>query len=287
MTRIFLLSLIPYLSFANPDPGEAAYQTNCIACHQLDFTSVGPSLVNIAKVYPKEKKAEFIQWAIKPGKKNPLLIEMPSMAHMGEENLAHIHDYLLKVTKGVKHKKGKDQFQPVPEPKRDLPYVRYAFLPESSPASFAIIYEGETSACWDTEACRLRYLWKSGQTRLVTHRDVYDLPAPPFHIETSPVFWSFAAGKRPRYHGFNLIQRQPEFHYQIADVEIRELVIWKPASKTLLRRFKITNPPASFQIHLAKQGAGTFSTDKGTLDSSTLSLHAEQAREFTITLSFP
>lgn len=280
-----LLLLIPSLALANPHPGELPYQINCIACHQLDHTAVGPSLVNIAKVYPAGKKEEFIAWANKPGKKNPKMVEMPSMAHVGNENLGHIHDYILQVTKGVKHKKTKGQFKPVPEPQRDLPYVRYAFLPDASPASLAIIFPGKLSACWDTEACRLRYLWQSGVTNPVNHRDVYQLPSPPFHRETADLLWSFAADFKPKYLGYRLLNRQPEFHYSIGKTEIRELVTWDPSEKTLTRRFKLENPPPTFHLNLQHDGDTTFSYDQGTLSNNTLKLTSDEAREFTLTLT--
>ena len=43
-----------------PSPGEQAFKVNCSACHLLAIEVVGPSLVEIAKTYPRKKRGEFV-----------------------------------------------------------------------------------------------------------------------------------------------------------------------------------------------------------------------------------
>jgi cytochrome c551/c552 len=49
-----------------------AFTINCKACHLLEDVQVGPSLIEIAKLYPRKHKKEFLQWCVNPGKKREL-----------------------------------------------------------------------------------------------------------------------------------------------------------------------------------------------------------------------
>lgn len=155
------LALLGRAAFAqeppNESPGKQAYQANCMACHQVDLRLVGPSLVAIAATYPLEKQSEFIQWAKAPGKKDPKLLQMPPMAHIPEETLAEIQEFMLEAAKGKQEQKAGKQYGAFKEPARELPYVVRAFLPDASPASVAVVLKDDISVCWDTEDCRFRY----------------------------------------------------------------------------------------------------------------------------------
>ena len=274
------LGLATHLSFAEV-PVLVDFQVNCAACHHLDVTTVGPSMVEMAAAYPAEKGKEFITWAKAPGKKNPKMIQMPSMAHVPDEKLALIHDYLLKATKGKKEAKRSSLFPPYKEPERKLPYVIHAFLPDTSPASVAVVLPKNLSLCWDTEACRLRYVWTSPKNRITSNMWPRKLESKPFYRETGEPFLSLKG--KPRYLGYRLLKGYPEFHYRIGETEVRELIQNGPAKKTWMRTFSITSPPEKMTIDLSHEGKFTIKSDQGTLVDNVLTLTAAEAQKFTLT----
>lgn len=141
--------------------GKAQYETHCVACHQLDAQLVGPSLIEIAGLYRKNPKG-FVQWAIAPEKKRADAIEMPSMAHVGEDNLLAIHAYVLDLTKGKKLAPTTKKRQGDPHPLAiERPLVQRIFIPDASPAAIAVaLPESDLNYCFDAALCRLRYVWQ-------------------------------------------------------------------------------------------------------------------------------
>lgn len=84
---------------ANPlsaEPEETPEQlfATCAACHAPDSKLVGPSLREIASIYPGNP-AGIVTWAMAPGKKRPDSPQMPPFAHLGEDKLRVIADYIL------------------------------------------------------------------------------------------------------------------------------------------------------------------------------------------------
>lgn len=67
---------------------------SCAACHAPDHTLVGPSLREIASIYPNNPNG-IVQWATAPGKKRPNMPPMPPLAHLGQEKLHRIAAYML------------------------------------------------------------------------------------------------------------------------------------------------------------------------------------------------
>lgn len=133
---------------------------NCKACHALDKTIVGPTLINIRNAYPAESLEYFIEWCLNPGKKRPLMPQMPSMAHIPKEQLAEIHEYILAVTKGLQQPKEyakKDLFKDTKRPR-----VLRTFTPESSPASIVICLDTpeKHNIIWDSVGCHIAYITK-------------------------------------------------------------------------------------------------------------------------------
>lgn len=264
-------------------PGQKEYQLNCMACHLVDTPSTGPSLFTIAKHYPADKKAEFIEWAKNPGKKDPSLLQMPSMAHVGDEGLAKIHSYTLAATAKIKKEK-KKKFPSFKEPKRELPYVVRAFLPDSSPASAAIVLEDNISLCFDSETCQLRYAWNGNKTLLRGFRSPAKIPEP-YYISTSEKFWSFAGNTKPQSHGYRLIEGYPEFHYSYGTIAIREKIENGKNARSFIRRFSLTGISQPVTLNLSHIGNVSISSDKGTIKGDTLRLSASQAKSFSLTIS--
>jgi len=157
---LLLLQAVALQASAAPKIEAPATFLNCQACHLLADVQVGPSLVELAKLYPAESRDYFIEWCINPGKKRPEMPQMPSMAHLTKDQLGEIHDYVLKVTEGVTAKQVRAKTDPFEDTSR--PRIVRTFLPDTGPASVlvALPLESKWNLVWDTDQCRLRYLSK-------------------------------------------------------------------------------------------------------------------------------
>jgi len=138
----------------------AAFTANCLVCHAPDTEVVGPSLIEIAKLYPEKKSKDFIAWCIKPGRKRPDMPVMPAQAHIPKEQLKEIHAYIVATSSGksarVKHKE--DLFKNSPSASK-RPRITRTFLPNTGPASMVIALptSSKHNFIWDTDQCELRY----------------------------------------------------------------------------------------------------------------------------------
>lgn len=86
--------------------GEKVF-ANCAACHAVDRVLAAPSLVDLYSIY-KDNPEGIIAWAKNPGKKRPEFAPMPAMAHLGDEQLGLVAEYIL--DKGA----SADESQPTP-----------------------------------------------------------------------------------------------------------------------------------------------------------------------------
>ncbi len=77
--------------------GEKVFR-NCAACHALDRVLAAPSLVEIQSIYA-DNPSGIVQWAKAPGKKRAEFAPMPSFAHLGDEQLLLVAEYMLEQAK--------------------------------------------------------------------------------------------------------------------------------------------------------------------------------------------
>jgi cytochrome c len=73
--------------------GEKVF-LNCAACHAVKKVLAGPPLVEVYENY-KGNPDGIIAWAKNPGKKRTEFAPMPSMAHLGDEKLQLVAEYML------------------------------------------------------------------------------------------------------------------------------------------------------------------------------------------------
>ncbi|UCG61371.1 MAG: cytochrome C [Candidatus Zixiibacteriota bacterium] len=76
--------------------GESVFR-NCAACHAVDRVLAAPSLIEIQSIY-KGNPDGIIEWAKAPGKKRPEFAPMPAFAHLDDERLRLVADYMLSAT---------------------------------------------------------------------------------------------------------------------------------------------------------------------------------------------
>lgn len=205
----------------------AAFTTNCVACHLLDQNLVGPSLVEIAELYPDKNRDDFIKWTIEPGRKRDQLPQMPSMAHIPEEELIEIYHYIRKVTVGVRRVKlPKDDPFAIYTVNGKRPRVERTFVPHAGPASVIVSLptEQKHNLVWDTDQCRLRYISEGETDRwpyLRSNGNALAQVGVVSYQEKTPLFKSDDV----EYKGYHISEHgYPTFVYRVDDSTITEEV---------------------------------------------------------------
>jgi len=280
MPRWFtLLSLMLGASVVAAEDGKLLYEQNCAACHLPDQMVVGPSLIEITKLYGQKPK-EFVAWAVKPQKKRNGVIEMPSMAHLGEEKLLAIRDYMLQASQGLKEKPAITK-DPLARAAR-RPEVQRMFLPNVGPAAIAVALPGDLNFCFDAGDCRLRTVWRGDfldcwayyksngkATAALLGKALWQLPA------------DESLQKRVKFRGYAVdATGLPTFEYERDGAQFREKIVAE--GKGLARRFEVTTTkPITFTLDPAT------TCSAGTILKDTLTLTPAEAKSFTLTLHLP
>ncbi|GAB5561090.1 MAG: hypothetical protein SynsKO_27370 [Synoicihabitans sp.] len=278
--------LLPSAAIAQQkSAGQVAFETHCLACHMVDSRWVGPSLVKMVETYPEGELEAFLAWVKNPGKKDPKMIQMPAMSHLPEDVVTEIHRYVVEVTAGKVEKRGRHHFKGFKEPERELPYVVRSFMPASSPASILIKLPGGLNACWDTEACRFRYVWSDPATIQKSGRNQPEFGVPPLYRETAPSLWSFGEGAKPEFRGYRLIDGYPEFDYEYGSIRIRERIVNDAATGSLQRHFNVSGITDEITLDLSSEGPGHLSSNVGQMAGKKLTLTPTEAASFILKIS--
>jgi len=184
---------------------------------------VGPSLIEIAKLYPQNKSKQFVKWCVDPGKKRPEMAQMPSMAHIPEADLLEIQSYIIKVAAGrnPRVKNAKDNYKKSPTA-ISRPRVTRSFFPNTGPASMALPTKQKLNAIWDTDVCQLRYIshgeidnfpyLKSNGNSLAKVGKIIYTETPLFKTDAKPQFKGYEISNT----GF------PTLHYSLESTTIKE-----------------------------------------------------------------
>jgi len=275
------LALAPLRAADSP---AQVFQIHCSACHAVDTMVVGPSLVEIAGIY-RGNPDGFVKWCVAPQHKRPGVIEMPSMAHLGEPVLRQLHAHVLAAAAGKTEQKTAttDPFA-IPRAQVRRPQVQRIFLPDASPAAIAVALPGDLSYCFDAAECRLRYVWKGGfidgfgywkgngselakpDGQVVYRESAFPLVRPPGGKDQPPEFLGYRVAKNGL----------PTFRYR------RDGIIWTETIQPLSdgsgieRHFTTEHAPG---LTLAPSAGTTLSSSTG---GSVLS--GDQAKSFTLTL---
>lgn len=174
------------------------------------------------------------------------------------------------------------------------PYLYRIFMEDAGPAAIAVRLPKDLSYCWDAGTCRLRYAWSGGfvDNTLVWkgHTDANakilgtvfyrDQTGYPLRIGTRE------GNPEVEYKGYRLINRYPEFHYTVDGKDVYELILPKEDGNGLKRSFRI--PEAGGPVwFLTNQddGSAEYEVSAGTMENGILKLSAEQAREFSVTMT--
>jgi plastocyanin len=173
------------------------------------------------------------------------------------------------------------------------PYLYRILMPEAGPAAIAVHLPGKLSYCWDAGACRLRYAW---QGDFINPLDYWDKKAQPSAKILGTVFYRdktafpFRFGSEDqlpivKFKGYRLIKAFPEFHYTLNGTDVFEIIYSKADSTGLERTFQIPNAPKAIRFIFDPSDGVHYSSSAGKITGNTLYLTAEEAKQFTITMT--
>ena len=277
MPRWFLTPLLALsAALASAQDGKLLYEQNCAACHLPDQMVVGPSLIEITKLYDKKPK-EFVAWAIKPLKKRNGVIEMPSMAHLGEANLLAVREYMITASQGLKEKPAVTK-DPLARPAR-RPEIQRMFLPNVGPAAIAVALPGDLNYTFDAGDCRLRTVWRGDFLDCWAY---YKSNGRATATPLGKTLWQLPADeslqKRVKFLGYSVDPTGiPTFEYERDGAQFREKIVTE--GKTLVRRFEVTTTkPITLLLDAATKSSA------GTVLINSLTLTPAEAKSFTLTL---
>ncbi len=279
---LLLAGFLPANAQTPPD-GPTLFTQNCAACHLLDQALVGPSLVEIRKLY-QSKPDTFIKWCIAPSKKRLGAIEMPSMVHVGEPGLRAIHAHIMAISKGVIAQKPivSDPF--IASPTHTVrPLVQRIFMPNAGPAAIAVALDDTTSFCWDAGECRLRYVWTGG---FIDGYPYWKNNGSSQAKITGTVRYTEPLALipgQPKFHGYQIQNGLPTFRYALGTQEITETFTATADKSTITRTFSISPPPIAPLVLKLPMSKFKITCDTGTLTQNQLTLTPEQAARFTLT----
>jgi len=273
---------------AKPD-GAQLFTTNCSACHLPNQMVVGPSLVEIRKLYVG-KPDEFVKWCVAPEKKRATGIEMPSMVHVGDEGLRAIYEHILKVSEGLQEVQGQkgDPYAASPvQAKR--PQVQRIFMPNAGPAAIAVALDPNVSVCWAAGECRLRYACNGGFIDGYPYwqgngSSLAKLIGTVRYVEkVSP----FKAAGEVKFIGYRMQKDLPVFQYQAGERKITETFTALPNGSGIGRTFTIAPTPSdALELDFLTDDKVKLTSDKGTWSGSKLTLQPQDVAEFNVTITF-
>ena len=275
----FLLSLVAFLGLltANGDDGKKLYEANCMACHHKTKMVVGPTLFEINQLH-KGSPQNLVQWAKKPGRKRTQLLAMPSMAHVGDENLLLIAKHMLKIGSTVTAKSVRNQ-NPFKEKQGR---IQRTFMPNSGVISFAIRLSDKLHLCWDAEKTASRYMWRgtldpktqftsNGKTLPKVEGEIfYKFNGKPFINVSSKV----------KFLGYDITdQGLPEFFYKRGDYSFSETLSFKDQQMSWI--YKVSGPN-ELQYRLPKIPGYKITASTGSIKDGVLTLSPQEMAHFTI-----
>lgn len=175
----------------------------------------------------------------------------------------------------------------------EAPYLYRVFMPDAGPAAIAVCLPGEINYCWDAGSCRLRYAWLGefldltdywtikGELHARILGTVFYRDQNTFPIQTGP------SDEIPRvkFRGYRLVEGYPEFHYQVNEVDVFEMILPQEDGLGLIRRFRITGSKQPIRFIHKRYDGVICQSDKGYWQSDTLTLNAQEAAGFSIMVS--
>lgn len=172
-----------------------------------------------------------------------------------------------------------------PEP----PYWYRTFMRDSGPASIAVSLPGGQSYCWDAGACRLRYAWRGGFVDPTPYwkgnGDAFAEVQGTIYYRPNAFPLRFGDAKKVptdvRFRGFEVVDKFPQFHYNVGAVEVRELI--KPAHHGGIEAtYKLTGAKGPVFFFVEPQAGVEATSSVGKFVDGVLKVPADKVKEFTV-----
>ncbi|MFD2570726.1 plastocyanin/azurin family copper-binding protein [Spirosoma soli] len=174
-----------------------------------------------------------------------------------------------------------------------LPAVYRTFMPDCGPAAIAVGMpgpEGGQSYVFDAGQCRLRYAWSGG---FVDNSEQWDGKGQRFTKVVGEIYYRDSGGfpwkigttsQPPRFKGYRLVNRYPEFHYSVNGIDVRELIKPLSTGRGFIRTFILSPNRQSIKFVATAQPGIKFKPSVGRFQHGELQLPAG-TRQFTLTVS--
>lgn len=170
------------------------------------------------------------------------------------------------------------------------PYLYRLFMPNSNPASVALMLPGDINLCWDAHLCCPRYIWRgagvdiskywkgngSGRVQLVGDT-VWTAE------EKNPLRFSKEKPAEVQFKGYTLHQGFPEFNYLVDGVLVKALIRDQAKGEGITISFQVDSDNALYYVAGSKQN-DLFSSSVGKFTNGILSVPAKSGRSFTVTI---
>ena len=170
------------------------------------------------------------------------------------------------------------------------PYLYRFFMPNSNPASIALMLPGDINVCWDASACRPRYSWRGAGVNPSKHWKTNGSGRVTLVGDTiwtagdqTPLRLSMSTAPNVSFKGYALKQGFPEFRYEIDGIAVKELIRDHNQGKGVSFAFQIDSDKPFFYVVDAAQN-DLFTSSVGVFTKGVLTIPAGSARSFTVTL---
>ncbi len=175
----------------------------------------------------------------------------------------------------------------------DHPLVSRTFLPDCGPAAIAVGMPGGQSYCYDAASCRVRYIWKGGfvdnSDQWAGKGDLWSRVVGRIYFRAPGAPWlrlgSLSHTPAPRWRGYRLVNGYPEFMYTLDGVEATELIRPRPGVSGVEIAYKIRPASSSVFLVFDPDAGASIESSAGKWEGSVLTLTADEAAHFSITLT--
>ena len=232
----------------------------CIGCHDWgSYKSLGEEAPQLIDITRRLRWDWYYRWMLDParilsGTSMPNYFGSLDPKRAGESILSlwaalSLGDK-MPVPEGLETGKGAADAEALPVPEKEPIVVRWD-MPDATPAAIAVGLPGGVSYCFDAGESRLRYAWRGGfldlTATLSRKTDAHRLT--PTAKLIGEIFYRSAAFPwrvgvpdtfpRARFRGYRLVGGYPQFHYEVAGVEVYERIVPTGDKKGLTREFRL------------------------------------------------
>ncbi len=278
--------------------GQGEGGLSCINCHDFRGEKSGGEMrgPDMTEMYARIRADWIERWLRDPGRIQPGTAMPAYFTDMPEAQAAKmIHQIVTALSAGKN--------MPIPEGLsesasqylmlvKNEPITFRTFIGDSSPRSIAVGLPGGQNYVFDAQLCRFRYAW-SGD--FLDVKPVWaNRGGAPANIlgtkyftaaDTYPIRFG-DAGKEPvvKFHGYKLIQKIPEFMYEVDGVMVHERVTRATTGNGLVRSFTL-GPVTKDIWFIAGEAKGVGLTSSvGAFQDGRLKIAPGKAVQFDVTI---